>query len=406
MIGFLFPDFSYTWLTPEFERNMELELDFKQEGHNSERLARMFKHRRDVYVPKIHWEHTSARLLVMEYVDCLKINDVPAIEKSGINPLELAETVSNVFGDMIHVHGFVHVDPHPGNLGVIAVEPTFLESMWARVSTLGYIAMVPLMLSVAVFAAPGSTVALAGAGSAIGLTTVAGISAVVAPDSRDSSAQEAGKRYKLVVFDHGMYRRLDPSFRAAYCKLWKSLLFRDNVQGRIAVRGLGVPDDFYEILATMFTMRTGKPATPEEEKLHKADRKRAREQFKDVTAKDVNEFLQRLPRDLLFVMRCTNIVRGINATLGGDIRMRFRVMGQSAVRGLLVRNPEPQEYVSLMDPKQSYEGRNEVNLPVASEVVDTEKLSWRQMFEMWQLKFFLQVIDTSWGILGVLVRLL
>lgn len=118
-VGFWFPEFSYSWLTPEFENNMALELDFRQEARNSERLAHMFASRSDVYVPRIYWGLTTKRVLTMEFVDAIKINHVEALEAAKVNPLQVANTVSSIFGDMIHVHGFVHCDPHAGNLAVL-----------------------------------------------------------------------------------------------------------------------------------------------------------------------------------------------------------------------------------------------------------------------------------------------
>jgi len=77
-----------------------------------ERLGRLFHNRGDVYVPKIVWELTTEHLLVMEFIDGIKVNDIPKLMDSNISPLNVASTISAIFGDMIHLHGFVHCDPH------------------------------------------------------------------------------------------------------------------------------------------------------------------------------------------------------------------------------------------------------------------------------------------------------
>lgn len=171
-VGLLFPDFSYSWLTPEFENNMELELDFVQEGRNGERMARMFANHADVYVPTVHWQHTTKRLLIMEFIDGIKITNVDGICDKGINPLEVAATVSAVFGDMIHVHGFAHCDPHPGNLLVRASPPpSVLDSVAATLSLLCY-AAVPVV--VALGAAPVAAGAIAFTGGLASLVSTTG----------------------------------------------------------------------------------------------------------------------------------------------------------------------------------------------------------------------------------------
>ncbi|GBG30097.1 Hypothetical Protein FCC1311_063172 [Hondaea fermentalgiana] len=45
-----------------------------------------------------------------------------------------------------------------------------------------------------------------------------------------------------------------------------------------------------------------------------------------------------------------------------------------------------------------------INLPVASEIVDTDYITYRQSFEMWRLRTYLELIDASWGILATLVQ--
>lgn len=72
----LFPDFSIQWLVDETKINIFKELDFHTEGKNAEKVADMFKHYTWLKIPKIYWEYTTDRVLVMEHVDGGQVNDL------------------------------------------------------------------------------------------------------------------------------------------------------------------------------------------------------------------------------------------------------------------------------------------------------------------------------------------
>jgi len=112
----LFEGFELEWMVPELERNLEKELDFVREGKNAERTAKNFAHRPGLVVPAIVWQLTTKQVLTMEWTDGSKITDVDGIEKMGFKPALVAEKMAQVFADMIFLDGFVHCDPHPGNL--------------------------------------------------------------------------------------------------------------------------------------------------------------------------------------------------------------------------------------------------------------------------------------------------
>ena len=65
------------------------------------------------------------------------------------------------------------------------------------------------------------------------------------------------------------------------------------------------------------------------------ERKRLRERYQDTTAADVSEFMERLPRDMLFVMRMWALVRSLNRALGGTTRQRFLVIAGHASHGAM-----------------------------------------------------------------------
>ena len=96
------------------------ELDFVNEADNAETAARQFEGRDDVRVPRIHRELTTRRLLVMEFIDGVKITDVEELRAAGVDVQKVVQTLVEAYCEQILVHGFFHADPHPGNL---LVEP-------------------------------------------------------------------------------------------------------------------------------------------------------------------------------------------------------------------------------------------------------------------------------------------
>ena len=115
-IARLFPEFSFKWLSEEMRINLPLELDFLNEGRNCERIQQIYRKFEWFHTPRIHWDYSSHRVLTMEYMEGGHINDRSFIESNKIDPLTLTSRLMNLYSDMIFVQGFVHCDPHPGNI--------------------------------------------------------------------------------------------------------------------------------------------------------------------------------------------------------------------------------------------------------------------------------------------------
>jgi len=108
----------FTPLIEEISHNVPLELDFINEGHNAEMIARNFGTRDDIIVPKIVWEYSTRRVLVMEYLEGVKITDLAGLERAGIDTQAVAQLVIDAYCEQLYLHGMFHADPHPGNLFV------------------------------------------------------------------------------------------------------------------------------------------------------------------------------------------------------------------------------------------------------------------------------------------------
>ncbi|XP_034714278.1 aarF domain-containing protein kinase 1 isoform X2 [Etheostoma cragini] len=115
-VHWLFPDFAFMWLVEEAKKNIPLELDFLNEGHNAERLANMLAHLPFLKIPIIHWDLSTKRILTMEFAEGGQVNDTDYMKKHSINVNEISENLGKMYSEMIFVHGFVHCDPHPGNV--------------------------------------------------------------------------------------------------------------------------------------------------------------------------------------------------------------------------------------------------------------------------------------------------
>ncbi len=95
---------------------LPLELDFEREARAMTGLRRALSHQADVVVPEVVEETTTERLLVMAFVEGVRISDREALVSAGIDPGEVAETLNDVFADGLFRRGILHADPHPGNL--------------------------------------------------------------------------------------------------------------------------------------------------------------------------------------------------------------------------------------------------------------------------------------------------
>jgi predicted unusual protein kinase regulating ubiquinone biosynthesis (AarF/ABC1/UbiB family) len=105
-------------LSEEFTQVTRSELDLNAEGHNAERFAQDFAGDPQVYVPKIYWNYSAARLLTLENVGYIKIGDLPGIEAAGISRPQVARKFYTACMEQCFVTNFVHADPHPGNVFV------------------------------------------------------------------------------------------------------------------------------------------------------------------------------------------------------------------------------------------------------------------------------------------------
>jgi len=100
----------------ELGRALLQELDYQIEGRNTDQVARQFIGDPNVHVPAIHWAHTSKRVLVMEFLEGVKVSQRERLVRDGADLKALAERILNALFRQMFIEGFFHADPHPGNL--------------------------------------------------------------------------------------------------------------------------------------------------------------------------------------------------------------------------------------------------------------------------------------------------
>jgi predicted unusual protein kinase regulating ubiquinone biosynthesis (AarF/ABC1/UbiB family) len=102
----------------EFERTVYEEIDYITEATNAKRFKEMFEDDPTIYIPRVHEEYVSRRVLVLEWIDGIKINDYAALEAEGIDRMEVAKRTVQTYFYQFFEEGFFHADPHPGNIFV------------------------------------------------------------------------------------------------------------------------------------------------------------------------------------------------------------------------------------------------------------------------------------------------
>ena len=92
------------------------ELDLTLEASAAEELSENFKDNPNYKVPKIYWEFTSKNILVLEYIQGIRIDDINALKKANHNIKKITEIGTEVFFLQVFRDGFFHGDMHPGNI--------------------------------------------------------------------------------------------------------------------------------------------------------------------------------------------------------------------------------------------------------------------------------------------------
>ncbi|KAJ1750927.1 hypothetical protein LPJ79_002512 [Coemansia sp. RSA 1821] len=161
----VFPNFKFMWLSSEMKNSLPRELDFRNDKHNAEQVAWNFAKHADIPLTVPRMIQASERVLIMEYVRGRRCDDLLYLKQHDIDPQQVSCAIGRVFAEMTYVQGFLHCDPHPGNL-------------------------------------------------------------FVRPRAKGSAPH--GYNFDLVLLDHGLYRQLSSRFRYEYAEMWYALMKGDQ----------------------------------------------------------------------------------------------------------------------------------------------------------------------------------
>ena len=100
----------------EFFKSLQFELDYKIEANNSQKIAKNLAFIEEIYIPKVYRELSTHKVLVLEKVDGIKLNDKEAVLNSGLDLKKIAEVGARGFLYSVLKFGFFHGDLHGGNL--------------------------------------------------------------------------------------------------------------------------------------------------------------------------------------------------------------------------------------------------------------------------------------------------
>ena len=181
-------------------------------------------------------------------IGCINTTPHHAAAKTGLDPAEVAELVGETFNEQIFQHGFVHCDPHPGNV-LVRPRPTPDSSSSSSSSSSicggGGIEGNDLWRVGSIgrnwFASP---LWDGGNGQQVG-----------SDSNRSGSKRGAYNPPQLVLLDHGLYRELPDGLRLSYARFWMSIMLQDQAGMKAQADTLGA-GKLYPLLACMLTRKS------------------------------------------------------------------------------------------------------------------------------------------------------
>jgi predicted unusual protein kinase regulating ubiquinone biosynthesis (AarF/ABC1/UbiB family) len=106
-------------LHKEFTEIVSREVDCIQEKEQLYRFKEIFKEDKRIHVPKVYDALTHKEVIVMEYIDGVKISEQDEWKSWGVYPNKIVDVLLDSYFSQLLSHGFVHLDPHPGNLYIL-----------------------------------------------------------------------------------------------------------------------------------------------------------------------------------------------------------------------------------------------------------------------------------------------
>ncbi|KAG2185907.1 hypothetical protein INT43_002345, partial [Umbelopsis isabellina] len=272
----VFPEFGFEWLSEEMNESLPQELNFEFEANNANKVRENFKDlmkkkKTALVIPEIVW--AKRRILCMEFICGQRIDNLEYMEAHGIDSNRVSVELTRIFSEMIYNHGFVHCDPHPGNVLIRPLKnPRF----------------------------------------------------------------GSGVNFEVVLLDHGLYRSLDDQLRTDYAHLWTSLIRgnEDDIQ-KYSLRVGGT--SAHRLFASVMTGRAWDTVQTQDLSSERSngEMEKISAGALDMLV-DIAGLLSNMPRIVLLLLKTNDLLRSVDETLrtDQDYSMTYVVMGRYCAKAV------------------------------------------------------------------------
>lgn len=108
--------FGFAGMVEEFRTAITAELDYLQEAEHLRTMGQVLSGYDEIVVPQPVTDYTTSLVLTMDYLEGRNVSALGPLAQLDFDGSDLAEQLFRAYLDQILVHGFVHADPHPGNV--------------------------------------------------------------------------------------------------------------------------------------------------------------------------------------------------------------------------------------------------------------------------------------------------
>ncbi|CAI0376281.1 unnamed protein product [Linum tenue] len=126
------PQYNFNPMIDEWCKEAPKELDFNLEAENTRTVAinlgcrnkdgiNTHDNKVDVLIPEVI--QSAEKVLILEYMDGIRLNDRVALEAAGVDKQRIVEEITRAYAHQIYVDGMFNGDPHPGNFLVSKEAP-------------------------------------------------------------------------------------------------------------------------------------------------------------------------------------------------------------------------------------------------------------------------------------------
>jgi len=106
-------------IVDEFFRTLSYELDFVVEANNMSKIAENMASIPEIVIPKVYKSLSTHKILTLERLDGVRVNDLKALDAAGIDRKRIVEIGARAFFKSVMLDGVFHGDLHGGNLFVL-----------------------------------------------------------------------------------------------------------------------------------------------------------------------------------------------------------------------------------------------------------------------------------------------